>query len=403
MNKQIFYNKLSVLYIDSNKNTSKYFSTVLEKLFKRVILKDNSKDALRFFLEDKKIDIIICDMHLSIDVQGVDVLEAFRKVDDEIPFILTTGVIGVEDLIKAINCKATDFLIKPFTAESLISSLENICYKKYCEKLEKQSKDDLTQLISIVDEVAMITKTDINDKIIFANKTFCQISGYSLNELLGKKHEIIKSYQADYLKNKDEILEIKEKNVNKNGDDFFVYLTVIPSFDENNQIKEFTWIRFLITDYELDYISFKNKLESNINKNKEINLKAKEEAENLQSRLISLKTLNAQLEEEKLKSDRFYNQYNYFIDEISKSEFKLKEIKTKAREKIILMNSMQKDFEDKKHNISSIIDELLQDLDLKNQNIKSLVNELNKQKSIIKDLVAEIEKKESELVLGKIR
>ena len=64
---------------------------------------------------------------------------------------------------------------------------------------------------------------------------------------------------------------------------------------------------------------------------------------------------------------------------------------------------MQKDFEDKKHNISSIIDELLQDLDLKNQNIKSLVNELNKQKSIIKDLVAEIEKKESELVLGKIR
>ena len=402
-NKETFYNKLAVLYIDSNKNTSKYFSMVLEKLFKRVILKDNVKDALRFFLEDRNIDVIICDMHLSMDVQGVDALEIFRKFDDEIPFILTTGVIGVEDLIKAINHNATDFLIKPFSAESLITSLEKICYKKYCEKLEKQIQDDLSQLVLVVDEVAMISKTDIEGYITFVNKTFCEVSCYSEDELIGRKHEIIKSYQADYLKNSGEVLEIKEKNSTKNGDDFFAYLTVIPSFDENRNIKEFTWIRFLITNYELDNINFKNKLELNINENSDFNLKANEEIEILENRLIYLKTLNNQLENEKIRSDKFFSQYNYFKDEISKSELKLKEIKTKAKEKITLMSSIQKDFEDKKYNISSTIDELLQDLDLKNQNIKTLVNELNRQKSIIQLLIEEINKKESELVLSKMK
>lgn len=392
-NKKSFYHKLTVLYIDSNKNTSKYFSTVLEKIFKRVILKDSAKDALLFFLEDKNVDVIICDMHLSMDVQGVDVLETFRRVDEDIPFILTTGVVGVEDLLKAINNNATDLLIKPFTAEGLIISLEKICHDVYNEKNEQLVKHNLSQIISTIDDVALVSKTDFNGNITFANKTFCEISGYSQDELFGKKHEIIKSYQADYLKNNGDILELKEKNCTKNGDDFFVYLTVIPSFDEKMSIKEFTWIRFLITDFESNIV--KDDVDSN--------LKATEEIEMLENHLKYLKTLNTQLEEEKRKSDKFFNQYNYFMDEISRSQRKLKDIKEKARDKIILMNSIQREFEDKKYQLTSIIDELLQDLDLKNQNIKTLVNELNKQKSIIQFLNDEIEKKESELVLSKMK
>ena len=67
-------------------------------------------------------------------------------------------------------------------------------------------------------------------------------------------------------------------------------------------IKEFTWIRFLITDYESNIV--KDDVDSN--------LKATEEIEMLENHLKYLKTLNTQLEEEKRKSDKFFNQYNYF-------------------------------------------------------------------------------------------
>ena len=69
----IFYKTLTVLYIDSNKITATYFSGVLEKLFKNVIVKNSAKEAITCFLEDKNknIDVIICDMHLSMDLQCV--------------------------------------------------------------------------------------------------------------------------------------------------------------------------------------------------------------------------------------------------------------------------------------------------------------------------------------------
>lgn len=163
----IFYKTLTVLYIDSNKITATYFSGVLEKLFKNVIVKNSAKEAITCFLEDKNknIDVIICDMHLSMDLQGVEILEKIRKIDKEIPFILTTGVVDVDDLIKAIRFNATDFLIKPLNAKGLITSLEKVCQDKYLLKMEQQAKKDLSELIKAINEIALVTKTDLNGNL----------------------------------------------------------------------------------------------------------------------------------------------------------------------------------------------------------------------------------------------
>ncbi len=38
----------------------------------------------------------------------------------------------------------------------------------------------------------IISRTDLNGKITYANETFCEISGYSEDELLGKSHNIVR-------------------------------------------------------------------------------------------------------------------------------------------------------------------------------------------------------------------
>jgi aerotaxis receptor len=38
----------------------------------------------------------------------------------------------------------------------------------------------------------IISRTDLNGKITYANETFCEISGYDENELIGKSHNIVR-------------------------------------------------------------------------------------------------------------------------------------------------------------------------------------------------------------------
>lgn len=44
----------------------------------------------------------------------------------------------------------------------------------------------------VFDNNVIISQTDLRGVIVYANKTFCEISGYTARELIGKPHNIIR-------------------------------------------------------------------------------------------------------------------------------------------------------------------------------------------------------------------
>lgn len=82
-----------------------------------------------------------------------------------------------------------------FKCKGLITSLEKVCQDKYLLKMEQQAKKDLSELIKAINEIALVTKTDLNGKITFVNKFFCDISGFKEEELLGQTHDMIRLTQ----------------------------------------------------------------------------------------------------------------------------------------------------------------------------------------------------------------
>lgn len=83
----------------------------------------------------------------------------------------------------------------------------------------------------------LVSQTDSKGKILFANGDFCKIAGYTLAELIGQPHSIVR--HADMPKaafqdlwdtvKKGKIWTGYVKNSTKNGDYYWVYATVYPN------------------------------------------------------------------------------------------------------------------------------------------------------------------------------
>jgi PAS domain S-box-containing protein len=89
----------------------------------------------------------------------------------------------------------------------------------------------------------IVSKTDLKGKITYVNRTFIQVSGYSEEELLGQPHNIIRhpdmprcvfKLMWDTLEAKQEIFAYVV-NLSKNGDHYWVFAHVTPSFDAAGQ------------------------------------------------------------------------------------------------------------------------------------------------------------------------
>jgi len=90
----------------------------------------------------------------------------------------------------------------------------------------------------------IVSKTDIKGRITYANQSFCHIADYTEAELLGQPHSIIRHPDMPRAVFKllwDTVLDRREifayvKNMAKNGDFYWVFAHVTPTFDADHNI-----------------------------------------------------------------------------------------------------------------------------------------------------------------------
>lgn len=119
-NSQSFPKGLRGLIVDDHDLIRKTIAKVLRKLeFAEVYEAHNGKDA-RAIIDSQNIDLVICDLDVNF-ISGFELLDHVRALDtgSDIPFIIVTGAAGKEDIVKAANKGAEDYIVKPFQSEEL--------------------------------------------------------------------------------------------------------------------------------------------------------------------------------------------------------------------------------------------------------------------------------------------
>ena len=184
--------------------------------------------------------------------------EFMNSIKEKREYSITHEIILKNNKIKVLEEKGKHFYDNFGVHIKSIGYSYDITEKYQADKLKdeiiKQNKK-FEKLFNKFDENVIASTTNLNGIITYTTKAFCEISGYSKNELIGSPQSIVRHPCSssetfkelwNTIKNGD-IWYGELKNKNKDGSYYWVYAVIYPEYDENNKVFEYSAIRQDIT------------------------------------------------------------------------------------------------------------------------------------------------------------
>ena len=250
--------KLNVLIVDDQPEILSTFSRTIGRRVENVFTAPNGEQAVEIH-KNENIDIIFTDVEMPI-MNGIEMIKEIRKTDTSIPIVLATALRNLEVLTKAIELNVSFFLQKPIKLEEVYDKIDEINKVKELERDLIEQHELLEQYKQVVDKGSIVSKTDPSGIITYANEAFCEISGYEIEELVGRPHNIVRhpdnsnslyEHMWHTIKVLREAWTGELKNKKKDGTSYWVKATISPIIDKNGEIVEYIAIRTDITEQEV--------------------------------------------------------------------------------------------------------------------------------------------------------
>ncbi len=234
-----------ILLVDDDESLLEYYEVVLGKAGIEVRTVSHSLDGLEALIEFKP-DVIVLDVYMPL-CSGPELAQVIRQDDAWAltPIMFLSSEIDLSRQLAAMDLGGDDFLVKPVDAEHLISAVvararRSRWMNRLNRDLEVSARESEFQLVTM-NQHNIVSITDLNGKIISANNKFCEISGYTRKELLGKTHSLLKSglhskkvYEEMWgTISQGEVWKGTICNLKKTGGEYWVDATIVPFLGED--------------------------------------------------------------------------------------------------------------------------------------------------------------------------
>ncbi|WP_456470536.1 PAS domain-containing protein [Caminibacter sp.] len=117
--------------------------------------------------------------------------------------------------------------------------------------MRKPKVTPIEKEVVLKEEDFIVSKTDLKSRILYGNRIFIQMSGYSEEELLGAPHNILRHPDMprcafkilyDHIQNKKEWFGFV-KNLRKDGGYYWVFANISPTLNEQGEIIDYYSVR----------------------------------------------------------------------------------------------------------------------------------------------------------------
>lgn len=415
-----------VLVVEDERNIREALVELVSKFFDNVECAKNGEEGLELY-KVNTFDIVITDINMP-KMNGLEMISEIKKINIDENIIVISAYSDIDFLLTSITLGIDGYIIKPINHTDIINLLYKICIRIHkcnlyneSQKFQIQLLEHLNQYNNIINKVAIVSKTDKIGIITYVNDFFCEVSGYSRKELIGKRHNITR--HEDMSKSvftqlweviqSGEVWEGTLKNKAKDGSPYFVLSTIIPLFDKNNTIEGYMGIRFLTTKDETERREFKKKVRTSYQEYKKSNNEAHHTIELLKEELSNT-TNNYNLQQ--LTIDNFEERLQKSLSQITFYEKKIEKYEKEKDDKLKSFGSKLSVITDKcielRKQITLKNDELTklkENNEEKKEEVLKLNTDLIRQRDIIKDLrdtikniIEEDEEKSKESLFSKL-
>jgi len=249
---------ITILYAEDDIEIQNITKDVLEIYATKVLSASNGQEDLELF-KNNQIDLLITDITMPL-MDGLQLIKEIKKIDPELITIITSAHNDTDFFLKSISLGVDGYLLKPINLENVSNLLPKLQKRIITQKNNKKNQQLLNEYKSIIDSATIVSKSDPDGIITYANEAFCKLSGYTIEELIGSDHNIIRhpDTPVEVFKEMWETILSKRtwkgkvKNLKKNGDDYWVNVTIKPILNTEGEILEFIALRTDIT-LEMEY------------------------------------------------------------------------------------------------------------------------------------------------------
>ena len=247
------------LIVDDDEVTMEIHATLLEQVGVSVQRLSDPVlciDAIEQFMPE----LILLDVEMP-EINGVELSQVIRQYERYayIPIIFLSSETSLKRQEAAMEYGGEYFIAKPVNPERFqISISSRLKYARMTNHLHQKLNHSLLvseQQRITLDHHAIVSIADIKGDITYVNDKFCDISGYTREELVGKNHRILKSEMHDDAFYKDLWSTLLSGNVwkgvicnrTRQGEQYWVNSTIMPFMDVDGVPYQYVSVRTDIT------------------------------------------------------------------------------------------------------------------------------------------------------------
>lgn len=177
-------NRPRVLIVEDDHITMRDLEATLKRRGFLVSGANSSGSAARELVDEEKPDVVLLDIKLSGDTDGIELARFLRK-ERGIPVIFITGYSEDAVFEKARELKPAGFIRKPFSDAELVACLEAVVERNTTMERLELRLPGLQAAASQLDQA--VIASDLDGNVVFLNDAALRLTGCSREEALGAK------------------------------------------------------------------------------------------------------------------------------------------------------------------------------------------------------------------------
>ena len=116
----------TVMVVDDSEFMRRVLRNILEGGGHRVVEARNADEALRMF-QNESVDIVTMDIVMP-ETDGIEAVKRLKEADEDIKIIMISALGHQRTVMRALEAGAMDFIMKPFTADDVLESVNAVLH-----------------------------------------------------------------------------------------------------------------------------------------------------------------------------------------------------------------------------------------------------------------------------------